>query len=116
NVGNNIIDGKVEFEFNVETDTRTQTTFDDENIETQDEGNMPTSPQSQPQTEYLLARDHERRQEIPSPECDKWVVAMDDEVKDGIPEVESKLYKARFDQRGGIDFNEVSPPKSHALT
>ncbi|GJW41855.1 retrovirus-related pol polyprotein from transposon TNT 1-94 [Tanacetum coccineum] len=62
NVGNNSIDGKVEFEFNVETDTRTQTAFDDENIETQDEGNMPTSPQSQPQTEYLLARDHERRQ------------------------------------------------------
>ncbi|GKD52341.1 hypothetical protein Tco_1281317 [Tanacetum coccineum] len=62
NVGNNSIDGKVEFEFNVETDTRTQTTFDDENIETQDEGNRPTSPQSQPQTEYLLARDHERRQ------------------------------------------------------
>ncbi|GJX70600.1 retrovirus-related pol polyprotein from transposon TNT 1-94 [Tanacetum coccineum] len=49
---------------------------------------------------------------ISSPECDKWVVAMKEEVKDGIPRVESKWYKARyvvrgFDQREGIDFNEV---------
>ncbi|GJV61524.1 retrovirus-related pol polyprotein from transposon TNT 1-94 [Tanacetum coccineum] len=140
---------------------------------------MPTSPQSQPQTEYLLARDRERRQvnrppilkdyqcdlvayafadaahikkceptnyleAISSPECDKWVVAMEEEVeslhknktwelvklpkekrvisckwlfkvKDGIPGVESKRYKARyvvcgFDQREGVDFNEVFSP------
>ncbi|GJV58470.1 retrovirus-related pol polyprotein from transposon TNT 1-94 [Tanacetum coccineum] len=49
---------------------------------------------------------------ISSPECDKWVVAIKEEVKDGILGVESKRYKARyvvrgFDQRGGIDFNEV---------
>ncbi|GJT34447.1 retrovirus-related pol polyprotein from transposon TNT 1-94 [Tanacetum coccineum] len=62
NVDNNHTEGKVEFEFDVENSTHTQPPFDDENIETQDEGNMPTSPQSQPQTEYLLARDHERRQ------------------------------------------------------
>ncbi|GKA11402.1 retrovirus-related pol polyprotein from transposon TNT 1-94 [Tanacetum coccineum] len=77
---------------------------------------MPTSPQSQPQTEYLLAQDRERRQvnrpprledyqcdlvayafaaaahiekceptnyleAISSPECDKWAVAMEEEVE-----------------------------------
>nr|GEU55403.1 retrovirus-related Pol polyprotein from transposon TNT 1-94 [Tanacetum cinerariifolium] len=80
---------------------------------------------------------------ISSPECDKWVVAMEGEVeslqknktcelvklskekriisckwlfkvKDGIAGVESNQYKAhyvvRFDQRDGIDFNEVFPP------
>ncbi|GJT97762.1 retrovirus-related pol polyprotein from transposon TNT 1-94 [Tanacetum coccineum] len=172
-------EGKVEFEFDVENSTHTQPPFNDEHIETQDDGNMPTSPQSQPQTEYLLARDRERRQvnrpprledyqcdlvayafaaaahiegceptnyfeAISSPECDKWVVAMEEEVeslhknktwelvklpkekrvisckwlfkvKDGIPGVESKRYKARyvvrgFDQREGIDFNEVFSP------
>ncbi|GKD06180.1 gypsy type transposase, partial [Tanacetum coccineum] len=176
NVDNNHTEGKVEFEFDVENSTHTQPPFNDEHIETQDDGNMPTSPQSQPQTEYLLARDRERRQvnrpprlkdyqcdlvayafaaaahiegceptnyfeAISSPECDKWVVAMEEEVeslhknetwelvklpkekrvisckwlfkvKDGIPGVESKRYKARyvvrgFDQREGIDFNEV---------
>ncbi|GJY27089.1 retrovirus-related pol polyprotein from transposon TNT 1-94 [Tanacetum coccineum] len=142
--------GKVEFEFDVENSTHTQPPFNDEHIETQDDGNMPTSPQSQPQTEYLLARDRERRQvnrpprlkdyqcdlvayafsaaahiegceptnyfeAISSPECDKWVVAMEEEFKYGIPGVESKRYKARyvvhgFDQREGIDFNEVFSP------
>ncbi|GJS41667.1 retrovirus-related pol polyprotein from transposon TNT 1-94 [Tanacetum coccineum] len=171
NVDNNHTEGKVEFEFDVENSTHTQPPFNDEHIETQDDGNMPTSPQSQPQTEYLLARDRERRQvnrpprledyqcdlvayafaaaahiegceptnyfeAISSPECDKWVVAMEEEVeslhknktwelvklpkekrvisckwlfkvKDGIPGVESKRYKARyvvrgFDQREGM--------------
>nr|GEU36957.1 retrovirus-related Pol polyprotein from transposon TNT 1-94 [Tanacetum cinerariifolium] len=118
-----------------------------DNNHIEDDGNMPTSPQSQPQTEYLLARDRERRQvnrpprledyqcdlvayafsaaaniknyeptnyleAISSPECDKWVVAIKKEVKDGIPGVESNRYKAcyvvrGFDQREGIDFNEV---------
>nr|GEU62943.1 retrovirus-related Pol polyprotein from transposon TNT 1-94 [Tanacetum cinerariifolium] len=160
NVDNNHTEGKVKFEFDVENSTHTQSPFNDEHIETQDDGNMLTSPQSQPQTEYLLARDHERRQvnrpqrlenyqcylvsyafavaahiknceptnyleAISSPECDKWVVAMEDEVeslhknemwelmklpkekhvisckwlfkvKDGIPGVESNRYKARF--------------------
>nr|GEX17555.1 retrovirus-related Pol polyprotein from transposon TNT 1-94 [Tanacetum cinerariifolium] len=88
-----------------------------EHIETQDDGIMPTSPQSQPQTEYLLARDRKRRQvnrpprledyqcdlvayafavvarienceatnyikAISSPECDKWVVAMEEEIRE----------------------------------
>ncbi|GJW65930.1 retrovirus-related pol polyprotein from transposon TNT 1-94 [Tanacetum coccineum] len=149
NVDNNHTEGKVEFEFDVENSTHTQPPFNDEHIETQDDGNMPTSPQSQSQTEYLLARDHERRQvnrpprledyqcdlvayayaaaaiekceptnyleAISSPECGKWVVAMKEEVKDGILEVESKRYKARyvvrgFDQREGIDFNDVFSP------
>nr|GEV95714.1 retrovirus-related Pol polyprotein from transposon TNT 1-94 [Tanacetum cinerariifolium] len=52
---------------------------------------------------------------ISSLECDKWVVAMEEEVKDGIPRVESNRYKAQyvvrgFDQREGIDFNKVFPP------
>nr|GEV88429.1 reverse transcriptase domain-containing protein [Tanacetum cinerariifolium] len=86
NVDNNHTEGKVEFEFDVENSIHTQPLFNNEHIETQDDGNMPTSPQSQPQTEYLLARDRER--------------------------VESNWYKARyvvrgFDQREGIDFNEV---------
>nr|GEW33680.1 retrovirus-related Pol polyprotein from transposon TNT 1-94 [Tanacetum cinerariifolium] len=54
--------GKVEFEFDVKNSTYTQPPFNDEHIETQDDGNMPTSLQSQHQTEYLLARDHERQQ------------------------------------------------------
>ncbi|GJX78515.1 hypothetical protein Tco_0326664 [Tanacetum coccineum] len=62
NVGNNSTDGKVEFEFDVDTSTRTQTAFDDEHIETQVDGTIHISPQSQPQTEYRLARDRERRQ------------------------------------------------------
>nr|GEW33082.1 hypothetical protein [Tanacetum cinerariifolium] len=33
---------------------------------------------------------------ISSPECDKWVVAMKEKVKDGIPGVESNQYKARY--------------------
>ncbi|GJU70105.1 retrovirus-related pol polyprotein from transposon TNT 1-94 [Tanacetum coccineum] len=37
-------------------------TFNEDVIINSDDGNMPTSPQSQPQTEYLLARDRERRQ------------------------------------------------------
>ncbi|GJR98627.1 retrovirus-related pol polyprotein from transposon TNT 1-94 [Tanacetum coccineum] len=150
NVDYNHTEGKMEFEFDVENSTHTQPPFNDEHIETQDDGNMPTSPQSQPQTEYLLARDRERRQvnrpprlkdyqcdlvayafaaaahiegceptnyfeAISSPECDKWVVAMKEEFKYGIPGVESKRYKARyvvrgFDQREGIDFNEVFSP------
>ncbi|GJZ24612.1 retrovirus-related pol polyprotein from transposon TNT 1-94 [Tanacetum coccineum] len=116
NVDNNHTEGKVEFEFDVENSTHTQPLFNDEHIETQDDGNMPTSPQSQPQTEYLLARDRERRQvnrpprledyqcdlaayafaaaahiegceptnyfeAISSPECDKWVMAMKEEVE-----------------------------------
>nr|GFB16104.1 retrovirus-related Pol polyprotein from transposon TNT 1-94 [Tanacetum cinerariifolium] len=62
NVDNNHIEGKVEFEFDVENSTHNQPPFNDEHIETQDDGNMTTSPQSQPHTEYLFARDHERRQ------------------------------------------------------
>nr|GEX64102.1 retrotransposon protein, putative, Ty1-copia subclass [Tanacetum cinerariifolium] len=170
------VKGKMEFEFDVENSTHTQPPFNDEHIETQDDGNMPTIPQSQPQTKYLLARDRERRQvnrpprlkdyqcdlvayaffvvayikkyeptnyleAISSPECDKWVMAMEDEVEnlhknktwelvklpkekrvisykwlfkvqDGMPGVESNGYKSRyvvcgFDQREGIDFNDV---------
>nr|GEY18643.1 retrovirus-related Pol polyprotein from transposon TNT 1-94 [Tanacetum cinerariifolium] len=114
-----------------------------DNNQTEDDGNMPTSPQSQPQTEYLLARDRERQkfnrpprledyqcdlvayafaaaahiencepinylEAISSPECDKWVVAMEEEVKDGISGVESNRYKARYVFSGfGIDVNEV---------
>ncbi|GKB75753.1 retrovirus-related pol polyprotein from transposon TNT 1-94 [Tanacetum coccineum] len=116
NVGNNTTDGKVEFEFDANTSTRTETAFDDEHIETQVDGTIHTSPQSQPQTEYRLARDHERRQlnrpprfedyeydsvayafattthiegceptkyfeAISSPECDKWVVEIEEEVE-----------------------------------
>nr|GEV94323.1 retrotransposon protein, putative, Ty1-copia subclass [Tanacetum cinerariifolium] len=102
-----------------------------DNYHTEDNGNRPTSPESQPQTEYLLARDRER-QEVNRPprlehyQCDlvayellklpkekrviscKWLF----KVKDGIPWVENNRYKARyvvrgFDQREGIDFNEV---------
>nr|GEV34498.1 hypothetical protein [Tanacetum cinerariifolium] len=62
NVDNNHIEGKVKFEFDVKNSTHIQPPFNDEHIKSQDDGNMPTSPQSQPQTEYLLARDHERRQ------------------------------------------------------
>nr|GEZ29034.1 retrovirus-related Pol polyprotein from transposon TNT 1-94 [Tanacetum cinerariifolium] len=52
---------------------------------------------------------------ISSPECDKWVVAIEEEVENGIPGVESNRYKARyvvrgFDQCEGIDFNEVFFP------
>nr|GEY34110.1 retrovirus-related Pol polyprotein from transposon TNT 1-94 [Tanacetum cinerariifolium] len=36
--------GKVEFEFDVENSTHTQPSFNDEHIETLDDGNMPTSP------------------------------------------------------------------------
>ncbi|GKD94221.1 retrovirus-related pol polyprotein from transposon TNT 1-94 [Tanacetum coccineum] len=79
NVGNNSTDGKVEFEFDVETSTRTQTAFDDEHIETQVDGTRNTSPQSQPQTEYRLAQDSHIEgceptnyfEAISSPECDK---------------------------------------------
>nr|GEU33858.1 retrovirus-related Pol polyprotein from transposon TNT 1-94 [Tanacetum cinerariifolium] len=116
NVDNNHTEGKVEFEFDVENSTHTQPPFNDEHTETQNDGNMPTSPQSQPQTEYLFAWDRERRQvnrppiledyqcdlvayafataayiknceptnyleEISSLECDKWVVAMEEEVE-----------------------------------
>nr|GEW03190.1 retrovirus-related Pol polyprotein from transposon TNT 1-94 [Tanacetum cinerariifolium] len=152
NVDNNHIEGKVEFEFDVENSIHTQPPFNDEHIETQDDGNMPTSPQSQPQTEYLLARDHERQQVNRPPrlkdyQCDLFdyafsaVMAMGEEVKslhkngtweqvklrkekrvisckwlfkgkDGIHRFESNRYKVRyvvrgFDQREGIDFNEV---------
>nr|GFB96391.1 retrovirus-related Pol polyprotein from transposon TNT 1-94 [Tanacetum cinerariifolium] len=62
NVDNNHTEGKVEFKFDVENSTHTQPPFNDEHIKTQDDGNMPISQQSQPQTEYLLARDRERRQ------------------------------------------------------
>nr|GEV91824.1 retrotransposon protein, putative, Ty1-copia subclass [Tanacetum cinerariifolium] len=44
NVDNNHTEGKVEFEFDVENSTHTQPPFNDEHIETQDDGNMPTSP------------------------------------------------------------------------
>nr|GEW03723.1 retrovirus-related Pol polyprotein from transposon TNT 1-94 [Tanacetum cinerariifolium] len=103
NVDNNHTEGKVEFEFDVENSTHTQPSFNDEHIETQDDGNMPTSPQSQPQTEYLLALDLERRQVNRPSRL---------EVKDGIPRVESNHYKARyvvcgFDQCEDIDFNKI---------
>nr|GEW91039.1 hypothetical protein [Tanacetum cinerariifolium] len=106
NVDNNHTEGKVEFEFDVENSTHTQPPFNDEHIETQEDGNMPTSPQSQPQTEYLLARDRK---------SDKSIDLQDlriINVKDGIPGVESNRYKARyvvrgFDQCEGVDFNEV---------
>nr|GEU33857.1 hypothetical protein [Tanacetum cinerariifolium] len=62
NVDNNHTEGKVEFEFDVKNSTHTQPPFNDEHIETQNDDNMPTSPQSQPQTEYLLAWDRKRRQ------------------------------------------------------
>nr|GEZ25346.1 retrovirus-related Pol polyprotein from transposon TNT 1-94 [Tanacetum cinerariifolium] len=109
NVDNNHTEGKVEFEFDVENSTHTQPQFNDEHIETQHDGNMPTCPQSQPQTEYLLARDRERRQVNKPPRIEDYQCDL---VKDGIPEVESNRYKARyvvcgFDQREGIDFNEV---------
>nr|GEV65679.1 retrovirus-related Pol polyprotein from transposon TNT 1-94 [Tanacetum cinerariifolium] len=106
NFDNNHTEGKVEFEFDIENSTHTQPLYNDEHIKTQDDGNMPTSLQSQPQTEYLLARDRERRQ----------VNSLQDlriiNVKDGIPRVESNRYKARyavrgFDQGEGIDVNEV---------
>nr|GFA27763.1 retrotransposon protein, putative, Ty1-copia subclass [Tanacetum cinerariifolium] len=145
NVDNNHTEGKVEFKFDVENSTHTQPPFNDEHIKTQDDGNMPISQQSQPQTEYLLARDRKRRQVNRPPrledyQCDL-VVTMEEDVeslhknetwelvklpkekcmisckwllnlKDGIPEVESNQYKARhvvrrFDQREGINFNEV---------
>nr|GEY42173.1 retrovirus-related Pol polyprotein from transposon TNT 1-94 [Tanacetum cinerariifolium] len=44
NVNNNHTKGKVEFEFDVENSTHTQPSFNDEHIETLDDGNMPTSP------------------------------------------------------------------------
>ncbi|GKE96369.1 retrovirus-related pol polyprotein from transposon TNT 1-94, partial [Tanacetum coccineum] len=50
NVDNHHTEGKVEFEFDVENNTHTQSLFNDKHIETQDDGNMPTSSQSQPQT------------------------------------------------------------------
>nr|GEU89796.1 retrovirus-related Pol polyprotein from transposon TNT 1-94 [Tanacetum cinerariifolium] len=173
NVDNNHTEGKVEFEFDVENITHTQPPFNDEHIETQDNGNMPTSLQSQPQTEYLLAWDHERRQvirpprledyqcdlvayvfsaaahienyeptnyleAISSPECDKWVVAMEEEVesfhknktcelvklnkekrvisckwlfkvKDGIPGIENNQYKARVLKKFNMSSYKLVP-------
>nr|GEV49489.1 retrovirus-related Pol polyprotein from transposon TNT 1-94 [Tanacetum cinerariifolium] len=110
NVDNNHIEGKVEFEFDVKNSTHTQPLFNDEYIETQDDGNMPTSPQSQPQTEYLLARNRERRQVNRPPRLEDYQCDL---VEDGIFGVESNRYKARyvvcgFDQREGIDFNKHS--------
>ncbi|GJT74850.1 retrovirus-related pol polyprotein from transposon TNT 1-94 [Tanacetum coccineum] len=105
NVDNNHIEGKVEFELDVENTTHTQPPFNDKHIETQDDGNMPTTHiEGCEPTNYFEA--------ISSLKCDKWVVAMKEEVKDDIPGIESKQYKARyvvrgFDQREGIDFNEV---------
>nr|GEY87648.1 retrovirus-related Pol polyprotein from transposon TNT 1-94 [Tanacetum cinerariifolium] len=93
NVDNNHTEGKVEFEFDVENSTHTQPPFNDEHIETQDDGNMHTTHiENYEPTNYLEA--------ISSLECDKWVVAMEEEVKDGIPGVESNRYKAQYVVRG----------------
>nr|GEX81879.1 retrovirus-related Pol polyprotein from transposon TNT 1-94 [Tanacetum cinerariifolium] len=55
NVDNNHTEGKVDFEFDVENSTHTQPSFNDEHIETQDAGNMPTSPQKLEQFEVKTA-------------------------------------------------------------
>ncbi|GJT45467.1 retrovirus-related pol polyprotein from transposon TNT 1-94 [Tanacetum coccineum] len=55
NVDNNHTEGKVEFEFNVENSTHTQPPFNDEHIETQDDGNMPTSPPKSSLNRVLLS-------------------------------------------------------------
>nr|GEV15330.1 vinorine synthase-like [Tanacetum cinerariifolium] len=123
NFDNNHTKGKVEFEFHIENSTHTQPLYNDEHIETQDDGNMPTSIQSQPQTEYLLARDRERRQVNRLPrledyQCDLEVESLHKnetwelmklleekrvisckwlfKVKNGIPGVKINRYKARY--------------------
>nr|GEZ17803.1 retrovirus-related Pol polyprotein from transposon TNT 1-94 [Tanacetum cinerariifolium] len=121
NVDNNHTEGKVEFEFDVENSNILNLYL------------MMNILKPKMMETCLHA--------ISSPECDKWVMAMEEDVeslhknetwelvklpnekrvisckwlfkvKDGIPGVESKRYKARyvvrgFDQREGIDFNEV---------
>nr|GEW12054.1 retrovirus-related Pol polyprotein from transposon TNT 1-94 [Tanacetum cinerariifolium] len=85
NVDNNHTEGKVEFEFDVKNNTHTQPPFNDEHIETQDDGNMPKSPQI---AYAFAAATHIENFEptncleaISSPKCDKWVVEMEKEVK-----------------------------------
>ncbi|GJW32315.1 retrovirus-related pol polyprotein from transposon TNT 1-94 [Tanacetum coccineum] len=55
NVDNNCIEGKVEFEFNVKNSTLTQPPFNDEHIETQNDGNMPISPPKSSLNRVLLS-------------------------------------------------------------
>ncbi|GJX19222.1 retrovirus-related pol polyprotein from transposon TNT 1-94 [Tanacetum coccineum] len=123
NVDNNHTEGKEEFELDVENSTHTQPSFNHEHIETQDDGNMPTSPQSQPQTKYLLAQDPHIEgcetinyfEAISSPEYDKWVVAMKETVESLHKNETWELVKLPKEKRvisckwlfKGIDFNEV---------
>nr|GEU55404.1 retrotransposon protein, putative, Ty1-copia subclass [Tanacetum cinerariifolium] len=90
NVDNNHTEGKVEFEFDVENSTHTQPPSHIENCDP---------------TNYLKA--------ISSPKCDK--MGYGNGRGDGIPEVESNRYKARYVVRGfgqceGINFNELFYP------